>query len=660
MVNITPKEFKELGAVYDGEGVNFAIFSEGADYVELCLFDGRQENKLVLPARTDDGVWHGYVKDLKPGTRYGYRVHGCFDPEQGKRFNPNKLLLDPYAKELDKEFIWHDSFLGYDQECGFNSFSCVDSAEHMPKSIVVDEGALFNYPVAQKPVIPWYETIIYEAHVKGMTILQDEIYKDKQGNFAGLSEKKVIQYLKSLGVTSLELLPVFACCVDRYLGEAGLVNYCGYVTVGFFAPRHSYGSILEFKKMLNALHDAGIEVILDVVYNHTGDSDQGGPTLMFKGIDNAYYYRLKDDKSLYQPYSGCGNVLDTNKPYVKRMIQDSLKYWASLGVDGYRFDLASALARDENNNYSPNAQFFEMIKETKELDDLKLIAEPWDASGEGFQLGNYPNNFKQWNSHYRDTMRNVVSSKSARKGDIAYSLSGSDKLGNLDNNSLSVNYLFSHDGFTMNDYFSYSSRQNHANPWNNSDGPNENGFNCGVDGSSDDRNIIEERYLRMRNSFTMLFLSIGVPMFVAGDEIARTQQGNNNPYCQDNEISWINWNIDENQTELKEFVAKLAAFRHEYSHVFGDKLLTSNDIYWLNHSNEAISEAEWNETNNHSFSYLLEKKVFVVINLVDSENSFKMPKGKWAKILSTNSKNTVKNGEFVATRQEISIFTLQG
>ncbi len=656
MVNIVPQNFEKLGAVFDGSGVTFSIFSEGADYIELCLFDGRYESRHIMPARTDDGVWHGYIKDITPGTRYGYRVYGAYEPENGKRFNPNKLLIDPYAKELDSEFMWHDSLLGYDKNVNDNACSTTDSAQFVAKSVVIDERGLIHYPTAQRPQTPWHQTIIYEAHIKGFTKNNNDIHQIKRGTFAGFSEKKVIEYIKSMGITAIEFLPIFACNVDRYLGPSGLVNYWGYDTVGFFAPRYSFGSVLEFKKMVNSLHDAGIEVILDVVYNHTGDSDETGPTISFKGIDNAYYYKLDNDKSRYKNFAGCGNVLDINKPYVKKLIQDSLVYWSSLGVDGFRFDLASVLGRDENNNFSQNSQFFSMIKETKELANCKLIAEPWDATGEGFQLGNYPNNFKQWNGVYRDIIRNSCSSRETKRGDIAYALSGSDNLGNNNNNSLSINYVFAHDGFTMADYFTYSHKRNENNPWDNNDGPNEYGFNCGEDGNSKNPKIIEERFLRMRNSFTMLFLSVGTPMIMAGDEVARTQSGNNNAYCQDNDISWINWDLNKEQSELCNFVATLTKFRTDHSDIIGEKLLTSNDIAWINNNGQSITGDEWNDTKSLSLNYLLKDEIFIIINLNDVENDVKMPAGHWEKVISTNPKYDINNGTFKTNRQEIAVF----
>ncbi len=671
MINIVPKKVEKLGAVYDENGVNFSIFSENADYVELCLFDGRSETRAILPSRSDDGVWSGYVKNLEPGTRYGYRVYGPYEPENGKRFNPNKLLLDPYAKELDAEFSWNNNLLAYDVNQGVESFSLIDNADFIPKSVVVDENKILNYPRANNPQIPWHQSIIYETHLKGFTKLNDEIHELKRGTFAGLSEKKVIQYIKSLGVNCIELLPVFACSVDRYLGAENLTNYWGYDTVAFFACRYSYGRILEFKKMINALHDAGIEVILDVVYNHTGDGDETGPTLTFKGIDNQYYYHLQEnDKAKYKNFSGCGNALNFNKPYVKKLVKDSLSYWSKIGVDGFRFDLASVMARDENGLYSSDSQFFQMMKETPQFQSLKLIAEPWDTCGDGFQLGNYPSNFKQWNSTYRDTMKNLTSSRSVKRGDIAYCLSGCDNLGNNEGRSLSLNYIASHDGFTLADFFTYTHKRNQQNPWNNNDGPNEIGCELDNQDKLSNRQLVKERFLRIKNNFALLMMSIGVPMFVAGAEKARSQKGNNNPYCQDNRISWLKWRFNIEQKNLFKFVAKLIKIRKKFSNILGDTLLTENDVLWLNNNAEKLTENDWNDNISSSLNYVLKDKFFVIINLNESESSIKFPKGKWKLFFSTNPKKDFKSmimpiklpahkkqKQFYKTsRQEVAVF----
>ena len=661
---ISSKPFNKLGAESDKDGVNFAIHSPNSEYVELCLFKKGDEERIVLPYRTEDGVWHGHIKGLTPGQRYGYRVHGKYDPSMGHRFNPNKLLLDPYAKAFDGEFIWDNSLLAYNMEHGPDSFNTDDSAHVVPKCIVVDDAEIYKRKITSNPNIPWHQSIIYETHVKGHTILNKDVYGRKRGGFAGLSDKHTIKYLKSLGVTSVELLPIQACGIDKYLGPLGMKNYWGYDTVGFFAPRPSYGSILEFREMVNALHDAGIEVILDVVYNHTGDSDETGPTLLFKGIDNAYYYRLDNyNKALYKGFTGTGNVLDTNKPYVLRMIQDSLHYWAGHGVDGFRFDLTSALGRDETDNFSPNSQFLTMIRQDAYLRQLKLIAEPWDARSDGFALGNFPPHWRQWNCNYRECMRSLLSDKHTRKGDIATSLAGSDYLGNDEDSSLSINYITSHDGFTLNDFFSYAQKRNETNPWLNNDGPNETGYNCGVEGESKDKTIVAERYLRMRNSFALLLLSLGTPMICAGDEIARTQRGNNNAYCQDNEMSWLDWDIDSEQKKLFEFLSSMIKLRLSSPLLSRSTLMKPGEAKWYASLGEELLGYLWDNDDNLSMNYQLaneESKLFIVINMNKDEMHNVLPSGNWQRIMSTYDANfkpiKQKENKYTAKGLEIAVF----
>ncbi|MGD8811047.1 MAG: glycogen debranching protein GlgX, partial [Gammaproteobacteria bacterium] len=539
-----------LGANWDGSGVNFAFFSAHAEKVELCLFDpsGRREvERIALPEYTHE-VWHGYLHDVRPGQLYGYRVHGPYAPAEGHRFNPNKLLLDPYAKALHGDLRWHDAAFGYRVGHPREDLAMDrrNSAFVMPKCVVVDPAVTWGPDI--RPHVPWAETIIYEAHVKGMTVRHPDVQDPLRGTFAGLAEPKAIDHLVKLGVTAVELLPVQAFFDDRYLVQKGLVNYWGYNTIGFFAPATRYispqGDIHEFKLMVRRLHEAGIEVLLDVVYNHTAEGNHLGPTLSFKGADNASYYILDSDPRYYFDVTGCGNTLNLKNSRVLQMVMDSLRYWVDeVHVDGFRFDLATALGR-EREAFDQHAVFFEAVRQDPVLSQMKLIAEPWDIGPEGYQLGNFPPGFAEWNGQFRDGVRSFWRGDEGAMPDLARSFLGSADL--FDHGGrrpwASVNFATAHDGFTLIDLLSYNRKHNDANLEGNNDGHDDNrSWNCGVEGATDDPAILDTRDRQRRNVMATLLLSQGTPMLLMGDEIGRSQHGNNNAYCQDNEITWMQW-----------------------------------------------------------------------------------------------------------------------
>jgi isoamylase len=606
------------GATWDGEGVNFALFSEHARKVELCLFDptGRRELQRIDLAERTDFVWHCYLPEGRPGMLYGYRVHGPYRPEEGHRFNARKLLLDPYARAIVGEPRWSDVLFGY--TIGHRrddlSFDRRDSAGAMPKCKVVDPA--FTWGVDRRPDVPWHEMVIYEMHVRGFTMRHPEVPEALRGTYAGLTTAPVIEYLKRLGVTTVELMPVHAFVDDRRLVDHGLRNYWGYNTIGFFAPDARYsasGKVSEFKTMVKTLHSAGIEVILDVVYNHTAEGSHLGPTLCFRGIDNASYYRLKaDDRRYCMDYTGTGNTLDMQHPRVLQLIMDSLRYWVTeMHVDGFRFDLASALAR-ELHEVDRLGAFFDVIRQDPVLNEVKLIAEPWDLGEGGYQVGNFPVGWAEWNDRYRDGMRAYWKGNGGLIGDVAQRLTGSSDL--YDRSSrrpyASINFITAHDGFTLHDLVSYNDKHNEANGENNRDGNDNNlSWNCGVEGPTDDAEVRALRARQMRNMLATLLLSQGIPMLLAGDEIGRTQRGNNNAYCQDNEISWIDWTLGPEQRGLLEFVRRMIALRRAHPalrrrdffqgrpiHGTGIK-----DIAWLKPDGVEMTDEEW----GHEFARAL-------------------------------------------------------
>ena len=538
-----------LGATWDGRGVNFALFSAHAEKVELCLFDptGHQEQaRIVLPEYTDE-VWHGYLPEARPDLLYGYRVHGPYDPANGLRFNPNKLLIDPYTKSLSGPLQWNDVVFGY--RVGGQredlAFDRRDSARFVPKCRVVETA--FTWVNDRPPRVPWEESIILELHVRGFTMMHPEVDPEHRGNFTAFSTPAVIDYLVNLGVTAVEFLPVHAAVPERQLMQRRLTNYWGYSSIGFFAPDPRFlrsGTIAEFKTMVQRLHDAGIEVLLDVVYNHTGEGNHLGPTLSFRGIDNLSYYRLQDERRYYQDVTGTGNTLNLDHPRVLQLVTDSLRYWATeMRVDGFRFDLAPTLGRDDGE-YSQGSAFFDTIRQDPELAGAKLIAEPWDVGPGGYQLGNFPPGWAEWNGQYRDVVRRFWKGDGGLVADMASRVAGSSDIFGYRGRRpwASVNFITAHDGFTLQDLVSYNEKHNEANGEGNRDGHDANfSWNCGVEGPSDDPAIVCLRDRQKRNLLATLLLSLGVPMLVAGDEIGRTQRGNNNAYCQDNELSWLDW-----------------------------------------------------------------------------------------------------------------------
>ncbi len=600
-----------LGATWDGGGVNFALFSEHAEKVELCLFDpkGRREiDRIPLPERTDL-VWHGYLPQVRPGQLYGYRVHGPYQPEAGHRFNPHKLLLDPYARVIENQIKWSDAHFGY--KVGHRredlSFDRRDSAPGMPKCRVIDPA--FTWGDDKPPKISWHETVIYELHVKGFTQLNPHLPPPLRGTYAGLASEPAIAHLKHLGVTAVELMPVHAFVDDRHLVEKGLRNYWGYNSIGYFAPEMRYsasGEIGEFKTMVKTLHAAGIEVILDVVYNHTAEGNHLGPTLSFRGIDNAAYYRLVDgDRRYYMDYTGCGNTLNMMHPRALQLIMDSLRYWVlEMHVDGFRFDLASALAR-ELHAVDKLGAFFDIINQDPVLSRVKLIAEPWDLGEGGYQVGNFPIGWTEWNGRYRDVMRDYWRGEGGLIGEFATRLTGSSDLYAHSGRRpyASINFITCHDGFPLADLVSYNTKHNEANGEGNRDGESHNrSWNCGVEGPTESREINALRARQKRNLLATLIFSQGVPMLTAGDEKGRSQGGNNNTYCQDNARNWLDWDCASVDRDLCEFVATCLRLRREHPalrrrHFFQGRFIhgaDAKDILWLKPDGSEMSDREWN------------------------------------------------------------------
>ena len=625
-----------LGATWLGNGVNFAIFSEHATSVDLCLFDSidtRQENIRIPVTEHTDQVWHVFLPDVRPGQLYGYRVSGPYDPERGLRFNSSKLLLDPYGKAIAGEVNWSDEMFGYvvgdPSEDVARDFR--DDAWGMPKSVVIDNA--FDWHNDKKLGIPLHQSVIYEVHVKGFTRLCPNVPDKLRGTYAGLGSSAAIDYLKSLGVTAVELLPVHAHIDDQVLVDRGLTNYWGYNSIGFFAPHADYSSsgamgeqVSEFKSMVRNLHASGIEVILDVVYNHTAEGNHLGPTLCFRGVDNiAYYWVHPEDPRFYRDFTGTGNTFNLLHPRTLQLVMDSLRYWVlEMHVDGFRFDLASTLARDHQGVNKLHA-FFEIIRQDPVLSQVKLIAEPWDVGDGGYQVGNFPVLWAEWNGKYRDTVRSFWKGDEGRIGEMAYRLMGSPDLYQHDGRRpyASINFVTAHDGFTLNDLVNYNEKHNEANGENSQDGENNNqSWNCGAEGPTDDPKINTLRRRQRRNFLTTLFLSQGVPMVCGGDEFGRTQKGNNNAYCQDSEISWFNWDRDETQEQLLAFTKKLIRFRKDHP-VFrrpkffqGRRIRGSEirDVMWFNPGGNEMSEEEWSSPFVRCLGMLLSGDTIDVLN----------------------------------------------
>ncbi|MBE0614506.1 MAG: glycogen debranching protein GlgX [Burkholderiales bacterium] len=600
------------GAIWDGEGVNFALFSEHATKVELCIFDnqGRRELQRIELREQTDLVWHCYLPEARPGLLYGYRVHGPYKPEDGHRFNPNKLLLDPYARNIDGQVQWSDALFGY--TIGGKredlSFDRRDSARGMPKCKVIDPA--FTWGEDRSPNVPWNDMIIYETHVRGFTMRNAEVPPAMRGTYAGLASAPSIEYLKRLGVTTIELMPVHAYVDDRYLIERGLTNYWGYNTIGYFAPERHYsasGKVAEFKTMVKTLHSAGLEVILDVVYNHTAEGNHLGPTLSFRGIDNASYYRLTpENQRYYADYTGCGNTLNMVHPRVLQLIMDSLRYWVTeMHVDGFRFDLASSLAR-ELHEVDRLGAFFDILRQDPVLNEVKLIAEPWDLGEGGYQVGNFPVGWSEWNDKYRDTMRAYWKGDGGLIGEFAQRLTGSSDLYGRGGRRphASINFVSAHDGFTLTDVVSYNDKHNDANQEDGRDGHDNNlSWNCGAEGPTDDPAVRALRARQQRNMIATLLLSQGVPMLLAGDEINRSQGGNNNAYCQDNETSWVDWALDDDKRKLLAFTQRVIALRRAHP-VFRRRDFYKGravrgpgvkDIAWLRPEGGEMTDDEWNQ-----------------------------------------------------------------
>jgi glycogen operon protein len=602
-----------LGAIFDGSGVNFALFSDHATQVEVCLFDTaeapRESRRFLLPERTDQ-VWHGYVPGLQPGQVYGYRVHGPYDPANGHRFNPRKVLLDPYARAIAREFRWDEAVHPPDR----------DTAHCAPLARVVASAG--NSKHDPRPATPWHQTVVYELHVKGFTKQHPGVPEELRGTYAGLASPASIDYLRRLGVTAVELLPVHYHIDERFLIERGLVNYWGYNTLGFFAPNPRYaasgpeGAVSEFQTMVRQLHVAGIEVILDVVYNHTGEGGAGGPTLSLRGIDNAAYYRLAHDRSQYVDYTGCGNSLNVTHPRTLQLIMDSLRHWVQeMHVDGFRFDLASALAR-ELVEVDRLGAFFDIIHQDPVLSQVKLIAEPWDLGPNGYQVGNFPVLWSEWNGRYRDCVRRFWKGHGGTVGELASRLAGSSDLyaHNGRRPSASVNFITAHDGFTLRDLVSYNSKHNEANGEGNRDGSNDNdSWNCGVEGPTADADVNRLRARQQRNFLATLLLSQGVPMLLAGDEFGQTQQGNNNAYCQDSPIAWLGWEHTAEQRELLEFTRKILDLRKcqpvfRRRHFFQGRAIHGaeiKDLYWLKADGMEMNDTDWHACGVHTLAMVL-------------------------------------------------------
>ncbi len=618
-VAVWPGKPFPLGATWDGQGVNFALFSEHAAGVELCLYDatGKRELKRVAMRWQTDRIFHCYLPEARPGLLYGYRVHGPWEPERGHRFNAAKLLLDPYAKALAGDVRWHDAVFPY--RIGARAEDLApdrrDSAPYVPRSRVVDTA--FTWGDDRPPRTPWHDTIIYELHVKGLTKLHPQVPQPLRGTYAALAAAPVIDHLKRLGITAVDLMPVHAFVNDRHLLERGLTNYWGYNSIGYFAPDSRYAAtqpVREFKTMVKALHANGIEVILDVVYNHTAEGNHLGPVLSFKGIDNASYYRLvPGNERYYMDYTGCGNTLNMRHPRVLQLLMDSLRYWVvEMHVDGFRFDLASALAR-ELHAVDRLSAFFDVIAQDPVLQRVKLIAEPWDVGEGGYQVGNFPAGWAEWNGRYRDTVRSYWKGDGGLIGDMASRLTGSaDLYAHNRSTYASINFVTAHDGFTLHDLVSYDHKHNEANGEGNADGDSHNrSWNCGHEGPTDDPGVNALRARQKRNFLATLVLSQGVPMIVAGDEMGRTQGGNNNAYCQDNETSWVNWELTEADRELLEFTRHLTDFvkRHpafrRRTHFQGRRIRGVSDVSWFTPAGTEMSDEEWRQGYARSFAMLL-------------------------------------------------------
>ena len=629
---LRPGRHSPLGATFDGEGVNFAVFSEKATGMELCLFDEHgKETRFPLRERTMH-VWHGYVPGLRPGQRYGFRAHGHYDPEAGLRFNRHKLLVDPYARAIAGKVDYrepvfsyagapHPGFAGTKEPATDEAADLRDSVRGVPKSVVVDER--FDWQGDRHPLVPWADTVLYEAHVKGISMTHPDVPEAIRGTYLGLGSDPIVDHLKKLGVTSIELLPIQEALDEWSVAARGMKNYWGYATLGFFAPDQRFASrpgkqVDEFKTMVRALHRAGIEVVLDVVYNHTGEGDQQGPTLSLRGLDNATYYRLKEEApDRYEDYTGCGNSLNVLHPQTLKLIMDSLRYWVTeMHVDGFRFDLASTLAREAGRHVDKLSSFFDIIHQDPVLSNVKLIAEPWDLGHGGYQVGNFPVLWTEWNGRYRDAVRQFWTGAHWTVGEMGYRLTGSSDLYEDDGRRphASINFVTAHDGFTLRDLVTYEKKRNEANGEHNRDGWDDNkAWNCGAEGETTDAKIAARRLRQQRNFLVTLMVSQGVPMLTSGDEIGKTQRGNNNAFVQDNEISWLDWNLDPAREKLLAFFREVAAFRRRHpvfrrprffrgARVGGSEL---PDIAWFAGEGREMTTEDWTDPKRATIGLLL-------------------------------------------------------
>ena len=682
------------GACFDGEGTNFALFSAHATRVELCLFDDDgKETRIELPEYTDE-IWHGYLPGVRPGQLYGYRVHGPYEPEQGHRFNPNKLLIDPYARELAGELTWCDELYGYtvghpDKDLSFDER---DSAPFVPKAVVVDEA--YDWDGDERPILPWDETIIMETHVRGYTMKHPDVSDALRGTCAGLASPAVLEHIRGLGVTAVELLPIHAYLDDRHLLEADRRNYWGYNTLGFFAIKRRYlsnGHRDEFRDLVKAMHKAGLEVLLDVVYNHTAEGSELGPTLSFRGIDNLSYYRLAEDPRFYINDTGTGNTLNVSHPRVIQMVMDSLRYWVSdMHVDGFRFDLATILGR-EPTGFDQRGGILDAVAQDPLLASVKMIAEPWDCGPGGYQVGHFPPGWAEWNDRFRDDVRAFWKGDEGKLPDVGKRLTGSadffDKRGRRP--WASVNFITAHDGFTLHDLVSYDGKHNEANGEDNRDGSDNNhSWNCGVEGDTDDAGVLALRERQMRNLLATLFLSKGTPMLLAGDERAQTQGGNNNTYGQDSDIAWIDWQRDPTGGRLSEFVRELVALRKAFPLLRRGRFLDGRyeqetgirDLVWLAPDGQEATEAHWTDPGARSIAVIMEGRaqqsgvrrqgsdasLLLLVNAWSEGVAFRLPEGdfaaSWSVVLSSAPElekgvTAEKGGEFICPPRSIVVMT---
>jgi isoamylase len=661
-IKLWPGTPSPLGANYDGAGTNFSLFSQAAERVELCLFDAEgKETRIDMPEVTGH-CWHAYLPMIEPGQRYGYRVHGPWDPQRGHRFNPAKLLLDPYARAIDGQVKPSEATFPYNFKEGAGSRNLKNSSPFMPRCVVHQPH--FDWAGDRRLQIPWHETVIYETHVKGLTAKHPEVPPELRGTYAGLSHPVVVEYLKDLSITAVELMPVHHFVHDNHLLERGLRNYWGYHTIAYFAPHSEYASdrrpsavVAEFKQMVKALHQAGIEVILDVVYNHTAEGNHMGPMLSFKGTDNSYYYRLAEDPRYYVDYTGTGNSLNMRHPHVLQLLMDSLRYWVlEMHVDGFRFDLAAALAR-EFHDVDRLSTFFDLIQQDPVISQVKLIAEPWDVGEGGYQVGNFPPVWTEWNGSYRDCIRDFWRGEDQVLGQLASRFTGSSDL--YENTSrlpyASINFVTAHDGFTLEDLVSYNEKHNEKNGEHNQDGESHNrSWNCGVEGPTDREDVLRLRQRQKRNFLATLFFSQGVPMLLGGDEIGRTQSGNNNAYCQDNEISWYDW--ERADVELLAFCRRLIRYRKDHpvfrrrgwfqGRPIGGSGIT--DIAWFSPDGEQMTQEEWQEVYAKTLIIFLngssipnpnprgepvsDVNFCILFNAHSEKLDFVLPRAKWGKM----------------------------